>query len=68
MIVIALPVLSCARDGKDCDYLPRTPESSPSVYVVNLSGRSADEQLAVMSLQGIANRERAEIYTYLNKS
>ncbi len=59
-------ILIGCSGNKDADlnYLPQTPNSSSSVCSYDLYGKSADEQLAVLSLQGIANRNEARIYTY----
>ena len=50
---------------RDCpDYLPRTPEVSDRVVCMDLTPLSPSDRLAAESLQGLANRRHAEIFTY----
>jgi len=43
-------------------YLPQTPTVSDRVYTMSLSNLQTEEQLAVLSLQGLVNREKGKIY------
>jgi hypothetical protein len=49
------------------DYILQTPSAEKNVDAVDLSGSSASDYLAVLSLQGLANRDRARIYTYSDR-
>ena len=46
------------------DYLPRTPEASSRVVYINLEPMESSSRLTVESLQGLANRKCARIFTY----
>ena len=62
LLAVTLPLCSATTDGR-ADFLPMTPAASRVVdtYVVQKTSREA--MLAVLSLQGIVNRDTARIYT-----
>lgn len=49
------------------NYLPQTPSASKSVDCFNVQHTDASLRLAALSLQGIANRGKASIYTYTDQ-
>lgn len=64
-----LSSLQCMADKPvtSIDYAFQTPSASTSVCRINVEKLTSDERLAVLSLQGIVNRKKAEIYTFVNQ-
>ena len=50
------------------DYLPQTPGASDRVVYIDLQPLTPSDRLAILSLQGLANRQFAEIFTYSSHS
>lgn len=63
IIVVSLHYTAYASEP----YLPKTISVSDSPDCIGLDGLSAGERLSVLSLQGIVNRDSAEIYTFTNQ-
>lgn len=55
------------KESAATDYIYQTPSVSADICSVNVENLSPEERLAVLSLQGIVNRERAEIYTFVKQ-
>ncbi len=62
--LLALVSLLSGGCRKCPDYLPQTPEASDRVICMDLAPLCSSDRLAVVSLQGLANRDHAEIFTY----
>ncbi len=68
--VVTMSLAACSEPDNNAEprqYVLKTPSASSSVISVDVSGLSQGERLAVMSLQGLANRNEAVIYTYGNQ-
>jgi hypothetical protein len=69
--VITLIVLlsSCSEKqiSNKIDYFPQTPGTSASIYSINVENLTEGMRLSILSLQGLMNRDGAEIYTYVNQ-
>ena len=69
LFLVALSGLQCraAAHVSSIDYAFQTPFASTSVCCINVETLSPAERLAVLSLQGITNRKKAEIYTFVHQ-
>lgn len=67
--LVALIGFQCiANECVVSDYCAfQTPSISASICRINVEKLSSGERLAVLSLQGIVNREKAEVYTFVNQ-
>lgn len=69
LFFVLLLCIQCSN-GKGIDvtkYVYQTPSVSACICSINIEILSPEERLAVLSLQGIVNREKAEIYTFVNQ-
>lgn len=66
---VSLFCSECIADTRisSADYALQTPSASTDVCRINVEKLSQDEYLAVLSLQGIANRKEAVIYTFVDQ-
>lgn len=55
------------ENAASADYIFQTPSVSENICSINVEKLSSEERLLILSLQGIVNREQAEIYTFVNQ-
>ena len=69
LFFILLLCTQCINENKTdvIEYVYQTPSVSANICSINIESLSPEERLAVLSLQGIVNREKAEIYTFVNQ-
>lgn len=63
--LIALSGCGCSDvHGRSIDYMPQTPCASKDVSCINVEDLSEGMRLSVLSMQGLVNRDCAEVFTY----
>ncbi|GHT58899.1 hypothetical protein AGMMS50239_04350 [Bacteroidia bacterium] len=55
------------EENGNVNYIPKTPGIAQDIDAFNVETTTNSKRLAVLSLQGLANRNGATIYTYVNQ-